>query len=277
MKKFTVRENSTLKKFTDATYPQGSFALNVLLKKGDIRVNGVKVRADCPVTAGEEVVYYTTPAQEGKRSHTVVYEDENILVCDKESGVSSEALFCEIEESGARFPVHRLDRNTVGLIAVAKSEEAQNILIDAFKNRAVDKVYFCLAKNNFKRTAATLTAYLSKDAVQGTVKISDAPSDGAVRIITEYEVIETSNDLALVKIILHTGKTHQIRAHLAFIGCPVLGDGKYGDFALNRKYRVTRQLLVAKELTFHLNGKWEYLNGLKFVSRRSISLTGEIN
>ena len=167
MKKFTVRENSTLKKFTDATYPQGSFALNVLLKKGDIRVNGVKVRADCPVTAGEEVVYYTTPAQEGKRSHTVVYEDENILVCDKESGVSSEALFCEIEESGARFPVHRLDRNTVGLIAVAKSEEAQNILIDAFKNRAVDKVYFCLAKNNFKRTAATLTAYLSKDAVQG--------------------------------------------------------------------------------------------------------------
>ena len=83
MKKFTVTENSTLKDFTDATFPQGSFAYNALIKKGDIRVNGVKQRANCAVAAGDEVVYYTTPAQEAKSTHNVVYEDENILIADK--------------------------------------------------------------------------------------------------------------------------------------------------------------------------------------------------
>ena len=265
MKKFTVKENSTLKDFTDATYPQGSFAYNALIKKGDIRVNGVKQRANCAVAAGDEVVYYTTPAQEAKTSHSVVYEDENVFIADKLSGVSSEALFCELSEKGC-LPVHRLDRNTSGLIVLAKTEEAQSELLAAFKERAVEKVYLCLAKNAFKAENGVLTAYLSKDAKNGLVRIYPSPNADRVKIVTEYEVQEKRGDLALVKVTLHTGKTHQIRAHLSSIGCPVLGDEKYGDFALNKKYGLTRQVLVAHSLRFNLAGKLSYLNGKSFES-----------
>lgn len=265
MKKFTVTENSTLKDFTDATYPQGSFAYNALIKKGDIRVNGVKQRANCAVAAGDEVVYYTTPAQEERASHGVVYEDENIYIADKLSGVSSEALFCELESRGF-LPVHRLDRNTCGLIVLAKTGATQAELISAFKERAVEKVYLCFAKNAFKAESGVLTAYLFKDAKSGLVRIYAAPDADRVKIVTEYEVLKKQGDYALVKVTLHTGRTHQIRAHLAHIGCPVLGDTKYGDFALNKRYGLTRQVLVAHSLRFDLNGSLSYLNGKDFTS-----------
>lgn len=265
MKKFTVKENTTLKDFTDATYPQGSFAFNTLLKKGDIRVNGIKRRANCKVCAGDEVVYYTSPAQEAKPSHGVVYEDENIFIADKPGGVSSEALFCELAKSGC-LPVHRLDRNTCGLIVFAKTEAVQAELSAAFKERAVEKVYLCFAKNSFRAEKGMLTAYLSKDADNGFVRIYASPGKGRVKIVTEYAVLKALGDIALVKVTLHTGKTHQIRAHLAHIGCPVLGDNKYGDFALNKKYGLTRQVLIADRLRFDLRGELSYLNVKIFTS-----------
>ncbi|MDE7256521.1 MAG: RluA family pseudouridine synthase [Clostridia bacterium] len=269
MKKFTVNENTTLKNFTDATYPQGSFAFNALLKKGDIRVNGIKQRANCAVAAGDEIVYYTSPAQEAKPSHSAVYEDVNIFIADKLSGVSSEALFCELKESGC-LPVHRLDRNTCGLIVLAKTAEAQTQLLEAFKERAVEKIYMCLAKNAFKAENGVLTAYASKNAESGTVRVYGSPADGRVKMVTEYEVLNKRGDIALVKVTLHTGKTHQIRAHLAHIGCPVLGDSKYGDFALNKKYGLTKQVLVSHSLRFNLAGNLSYLNGKIFISGFSV-------
>lgn len=266
MKKFTVNENCSLKDFTDATYPQGSFAYSRLLKRGDIKVNGVKVRANTALAAGDEVIFYTTPQEEGKPSHTVIYEDENILVVDKLGGVSSEALFCELKACGNYYPVHRLDRNTVGLLLLAKSVESEQALIAAFKERTVDKVYLCLCKNGFKEGKGVLTAYLKKNAEAGKVRVYATPAQDRVKIVTEYEVVKSYGDYCLVKVILHTGKTHQIRAHLAFIGCPVLGDEKYGDFALNKKYCATRQILVAKSLSFNLTGALSYLNEKQFTS-----------
>lgn len=266
MKKFTVKEKTTLKNFTDATYPQGSFAFGLLLKKGDIRVNGVKQRTDCAVTAGDEVTYYTTPAQEAKPSHVVVYDDDNVYIADKLSGVSSEALFCELEEKCGCLPVHRLDRNTSGLIVLAKTEGVQAELVLAFKERAVEKVYLCFAENNFKAQKSVLTAYLSKDAKSGLVRIYPSANADRVKIITEYEVLKNFGDYALVKVILHTGKTHQIRAHLSQIGCPVLGDTKYGNAQLNKKYAATRQILIAHRLTFSLTGNLSYLNQKPFQS-----------
>lgn len=264
MKKFTVTAKSSLKDFTDCTYPQGSFYFGALLKRGDIRVNGVKVRENRPLKEGDEVVYYTTLKEEAKPSHSVVYEDSNLLVLDKQSGVSSEALFAQT----GLFPVHRLDRNTEGLIVLAKTEAVQNALIEAFRSRTVEKVYLCIAKNAFKAKSATLTAYLKKDENRGLVRIYPAPNGGATEIITEYSVVEEFGDCALVRVVLHTGKTHQIRAHLAHIGCPVLGDTKYGDFALNKKYGAARQLLVAKYLKFNLSGEISYLNAIRFESAR---------
>ena len=271
MKTFTVKQNTTLKAFTDSTYPQGSFAFNSLIKKGDIRVNGVKQKADCPLTMGDIITFYTTKSQEEEPSHFTVYEDENVLVADKISGVSSEGLFCELS-AVAPYPVHRLDRNTSGLIVLAKNLAVQDTLVQAFRDKDVEKVYLCLAKNAFKKPSAQLSAYLSKDDKSALVRIYSAPNAGRVPIKTDYEVVKEYGDYALVKVILHTGKTHQIRAHLSFIGCPVLGDTKYGDFSLNKKYNVTRQVLVAKYLKFNLKGELAYLNSVRLESRFNAEL-----
>lgn len=263
MKKFTVKNSASLKDFTDCTYPQGSFVFRTLLKKGDIRVNGVKVKENVKVNEGDEVAYYTTAVQESAKSHTVVYEDENVLIADKQSGVTSEGLFYELLPYR---PAHRLDRNTCGLIAFAKSEKAEEELVSAFRQRRVEKTYLCLAKNAFKKKSATLTAYLKKDEKTSTVRVFAEDKGGCAKIITEYNVLKSSGDIAQVQVRLHTGKTHQIRAHLAFIGCPVLGDGKYGDDALNAKYNAKRQILIAKYLRFDLSGNLAYLNGKTFES-----------
>ncbi len=264
MKTFLVKENCTLKEFTDFNYPQGSFVLSRLLKNRDIKVNGARVSSDLKLFAGDEVCYYTTPAQEGELSHSVVFEDENVLICDKFSGVASEGLLSELNRSVEVFAVHRLDRNTSGLIVFAKNKRAEEELLRAFKERAIEKTYLALCKNCFRSDAAVLKAYLKKDADGAYVKVSDR--ECGERIVTQYKVLEKRGDIALVEVALHTGKTHQIRAHMAHIGCPVLGDEKYGDSALNKKYGARRQRLVAKYLKFNLSGKLSYLNNTRFES-----------
>jgi 23S rRNA pseudouridine955/2504/2580 synthase len=266
MKKFTVSSDTNLRDFTDAVYPQGSFALSVLLRGGDVKVNGSKVKSNVLLSSGDEVVYYTTPKQESKPSHTVVYEDDNILVADKLSGVSTEALTYELSGKGNYICVHRLDRNTSGLICFAKNDEAEKVLLAAFRDKDVQKTYLCYAKNNFKKMKDYLTAYLWKDEKSSLVKVSGEQKNGYVKIITEYTVLKKMGDFALVQVALHTGKTHQIRAHLAFIGCPVLGDEKYGDESLNKKYGAKRQILVAKRIQFSLKGSLAYLNNKNFES-----------
>lgn len=251
MKKFIVKQSAKLKDFTDTVYPQGSFYYSALLRSGDIRVNGVKVRSNATLNPGDEIVYYTTQKMESKRSHSTIYEDEFLYVADKFSGVSTEALATEI----GMIPVHRLDRNTCGVIVFAADERTAAALESLFRGRRVTKHYVCICKDNFRVASADMTAYLAKDDVRGVVKISDMPAKGYVPIRTEYEVIERRGELAMVNITLHTGKTHQIRAHMAHIGCPVLGDQKYGDEELNKKYGIKRQQLCAYELAFEYGGK----------------------
>lgn len=266
MKTFTADGNTNLKDFTSATYPQGDFAFSALLRAKDIKVNGVRVNSNVALKAGDTVTYYTTAKQEAKPSHKVVYEDENVYIADKFSGVSSEGLSSELGGKGEFYAVHRLDRNTQGLIVYAKTRAAEEELLSAFKERGVQKTYIALCKNRFTAKSGTLTAYLKKDASASVVKVYKSPLSGAVKIITGYEVKENRGDIALVEITLHTGKTHQIRAHTAFIGCPVLGDEKYGDGDLNKKYGLKRQCLIAKKLKFNLNGNLKYLNEFDFES-----------
>ena len=267
MKIFTCSQPQSLRDFTDANYPQGSFVFARLLRAKDIKVNGVRVNKNVPLNAGDEVVYYTTEKQESVASHTVVYEDGNIYIADKLSGVSSEGLCAELKAHGEIYPVHRLDRNTSGLIVYARTREAETALLKAFKDRGVNKTYLAVCKNAFRADGQTLTAYIVKDEKNSVVKVFDKPSDGAQKIITEYKIDERMGDIAQVTVTLHTGRTHQIRAHMAHIGCPVLGDNKYGDEALNKKYGLARQCLVSKRLEFcKLTGGLEYLNGRTFLS-----------
>ncbi len=266
MKKFKVENPSDLKTFTDEHYPQGSFAFAALLRARDIRVNGVRTSKNMPLHVGDEVTYFTSPAQEAKLSHNVIFEDENVRVCDKFSGVSTEGLASELNFNGSYFAVHRLDRNTSGVIIFAKNAAAKAELEATFKEHRAHKTYLALCKNCFSSRGGVLTAYLFKEEKSATVRISDVPRAGYLRIVTEYQVEETMGDIALVKLALHTGRTHQIRAQMAHIGCPVLGDEKYGDQALNKKYGARRQRLVSASLSVEGKGVLAYLSGRVFTS-----------
>lgn len=267
MKTFTVENDCDLKTFTDCVFPQGAFCLAALLRARDVKVNGVRVeKGGFALKKGDIVAYYTNFKQESAPSHTVIYQDENALIADKFSGVSVEGLTCELREKGDYRPCHRLDRNTQGLLAFAKNDCAEREILSAFKERRVEKEYIALCKNNFKEKSAVLTAYLVKDDKKSLVKVFAKPVAGGVKIVTEYEALRDFGDIALVRVKLHTGKTHQIRAHTAFIGCPVLGDEKYGDNALNAKYNAKRQRLISKSLKFEFTGGLAYLNGKEFKS-----------
>lgn len=265
MKIFTVTDDCNLRDFTDFNYPQGAFALSRLLRERNVKVNGARVGKNVELKRGDVVIFYTTPIQEAKPSHYIAYEDENILIADKFDGVTSEGLLSEIRGKAA-YAVHRLDRNTRGLIVFAKTPGAQRELVAAFRERRVGKEYLALCKDNFKSDKAVLTAYLRKNADSAFVRIYNKSAPDCQKIVTEYEILKRRDNLALVKIKLHTGKTHQIRAHLAHIGCPVVGDNKYGDEALNGVLGLSRQQLIAERLSFSLKGNLEYLNGKTFKS-----------
>ena len=145
-------------------------------------------------------------------------------------------------------------------------------MLAAFRERRAEKVYRAICFHPFRRKSAVCAAYLVKDERAARVKIFDEPVRGSEKILTEYRVLEDHGEYSLVEIRLHSGKTHQIRAHLAFLGNPVAGDEKYGDEVLNRKYHVKRQILVASSLAFTLQGRLSYLSGRVFSSSFSAAL-----
>ena len=269
MTEHICNQQQTLKEFTDNTCAQASFAWQYLLKNKEIKVNGKKVGENITLHIGDKVQYYLTKKQAEKQAYFIVYEDENVLIVDKESGVNSEAVFADLnKKQGGRCAfIHRLDRNTRGLMAFAKTKIAEEELLTAFKEKRVEKKYYALCFGQLPSANETLIAYLQKDEENARVRIFDREKKGAERIITEYNVLQSHAETQKVEITLHTGKTHQIRAHLAHIGCPIVGDMKYGNEPKNREKKVTRQALVAKYLRFTCNGTLAYLQDKTFVSQ----------
>lgn len=267
MLKLFCDQEQNLKEFTENHYAQASFAWNYLLKNKEIKVNGKRVDADVRIYKGDEIAYYLTPKQEQKPAFYTVYEDENVLVVDKESGVNSEAVFAALERAGEYYFIHRLDRNTKGLLIFARNVDTEKQLLAAFKEKRVEKRYHALCVGSFPKSADTLTAYLKKDAARSLVRVTDSSVKGGEKIITEYKVLETFDGLTRVEITLHTGKTHQIRAHTAHIGCPIVGDMKYGNTLKNKALNCARQCLVSKILSLDVQGKLAYLSGKTWVSR----------
>lgn len=266
MKSYTVTENDMLGSFTDNVCAQASFYFRALLKSRDIRVNGEKVSCDVPVKKGDVVCYYLTPAQERRVAFKELYRDAYVVVVDKESGVNSEAVFSALKEKGEAYFIHRLDRNTEGLMIFACTKESEAALLNAFRTKNVLKVYHALVVGRPAKRHAVLSAFLEKDEKSARVRINESKGE---KIVTEYELLEERGDTSLLKVTLHTGKTHQIRAHLAYIGCPVAGDGKYGDSAFNQKNHLTRQRLLAKELTVSC-GELPRIDGVTFVSEKNL-------
>lgn len=268
MKRYTVETPTTLKNFTDRTYLEASFCFRTLLKEKQIKVNGKRASCDLPLSAGDEVVYYLSPSQEQKRGYEILYEDENVLALDKESGVDFEALLQDLQERSPAYPVHRLDRNTEGVMIFAKTPSAQEELIQAFQAHSVLKIYQALVLGKMPKNHAVETAYLQKDEARALVTVSH--QERGEKIVTEYEVLEERGDFSLLKITLHTGKTHQIRAHLAFLHHPILGDEKYGLSSVNHKFHAKRQRLLSKELHIFPDGALRYLKEISFISPKNL-------
>jgi len=241
-------------------------ALRKALKNKDVKVCEKRVNADCRISMGDVVQVYL-PDSAFHPPYDVVYVDENVLIVDKEKGITTETLGAALFQKYGARAVHRLDRNTAGLLAFARNEQAEKELLFAFKHRTAKKVYLAEVYGEMEQQRGEYVDYLVKNAEKSTVKVYAEKVNGGDVIKTAWEVLEKGKYGTIVRILLHTGKTHQIRAHFAYHGHFVVGDGKYGKEAFNRAVRQKSQRLLAYQLTFFFgDGHLCYLNGKTFTS-----------
>ena len=218
--------------------------LRELMKKKDVRVNGVKCGKDDAVHGGDLLEIYAdhrhfeVPAE-------VIHDDGHLLAAVKPQGLPSlpdaDGVGADTMEARMRriHPearlCHRLDAATGGVLLAALDDETYEQAFAAFKEHGIRKTYRALLCARPPKDDMTLKAYLVKDAKRATVRVTDRPATGAREIVTRLRVRGARGDCWDVELEPVTGRTHQLRAHMAHIGCPILGDDKYGDRELNRR------------------------------------------
>lgn len=262
---YNGKKKMRLGKFLETALPELTYSyLRLLLRTKNVRINDSKISEDVMLSYGDRIELYADENKLLKYSYTALYSDNNILAAVKPRGISSEDFCKRISGAdNAEYRLgHRLDTNTNGVILLAKSAFFEKELFAAFKSGSVKKSYIALLAGEIS-APLKLTAYLSKDSENGTVEVYDQRKEGTLTIRTDVLPVKVKDGLTLAEITLHTGRTHQIRAHLAHVGHPVVGDGKYGDFEVNRTLRAKKQLLTAHKVTFALpaESKLAYMNG----------------
>lgn len=254
------------------------------IRKKCVKVNGKKATPEVMLKENDLLTFYIKDEffdniQEenyeflkAPKNLKIIYEDENIILLDKKPGVivhqdksyHFDCLLLRLQhylyDNGEYNPkeencfapalVNRIDRNTGGIVIGAKNAESLRILNQKMKDRELHKFYLCLLINKPKKDNAILSDYLIKNEKTNKVTVLRNEKQRAKKILTKYSVLETNNNLTLCEVELLTGRTHQIRAHMSSIGCPILGDNKYGNKKLNQKYSLSKQCLYSYKLAF---------------------------
>ena len=304
MKQIVIQKNDAgqrLNKFIEKSFPAIPASLMYKsIRTKNIKVNRKRCTPDQKLCEGDLVdiwlkdEFFAPPQHKYEFSNAsdklnVVYEDENILIADKPQGLlvhpdenyEPDTLIFRIQKylnkKGEYIPdkessftpalVNRIDRNTAGLVIAAKNAASLRILNAKMKSREIHKKYLCIVCGRPSPAEATLEGYLEKNEKQNRVYIEKKRSDSGKTIRTHYKVLDTINNFSLVEIDLLTGRTHQIRAHMASISHPLLGDGKYGTNRVNRAAGYYKQALCSYKLTFDFTTDAEelnYLNGKCF-------------
>lgn len=219
-------------------------------EKRDVKQNGKRVQASTPVSAGDTLHVYV---EDAAPPLDIVFQDDDYVIVNKRQGMEVQGEG-SVEAAYARMTgetisaCHRLDVQTGGLVLLARNAPALVQAEEAFARHTLQKTYHAVVKGIPQPQEAVLHAFLLKDSQAAKVRVLDRSIPGTLPIETRYSVLQTDGDTALLVVDLITGRTHQIRAHLAHIGHPILGDDKYGDRAFNRAHGVRRQKLWAVRL-----------------------------
>jgi 23S rRNA pseudouridine955/2504/2580 synthase len=266
-----------------------------------IKVNARSAKRDDRLKEGDVLQLYIndeffeTPSEENAYLKVnvpklaVLYEDENILLVDKKpgtlchsgGGLSHDTLIANIQaylyqkgdwrpkQENAFSPAlcNRIDRNTGGIVIAAKNAEALRIMNEKIKDREIGKYYLCAVVGTPKPRDGTLRDFIFKDAVKNQVYVRKDSCPGAKEAVTRYRTLSVRDGLSLVECQLLTGRTHQIRAQMASIGTPLLGDGKYGRERENRQFDEKGQALYSYRLSLDFvsdAGALNYLKGQQF-------------
>lgn len=302
MKSFEIKQNDAnqrLDKFIRKSLPnlpQSLMYKYIRLKR--IKVNGKRAEISTMLKLGDVIdmyindEFFVKPETRydftgASKSLDILYEDDNIMLLNKKAGLLChpddreyvDTLITRIkrylydkgefnpdgENSFTPALVNRIDRNTGGIVIAAKNADSLRILNAQMKKRTLKKTYLCVVHGILKPEKGLLEGYLIKDEKKNLVKVLKTPCKGAKEIRTKYTVLEKDmkNDLSLVEVDLLTGRTHQIRAHFASIGHPLLGDGKYGTNKLNKEFGYKKQFLYSYKLVFDLDDDAEILTYLK--------------
>ena len=305
MREFTIGKNDAgqrLDRFVAKNLPLLPPALlqkYIRLKR--IKVNGKGSKRDVRLETGDILKLYINdeffdkPNEENlfltvfKPQLNIVYEDDNLLLVDKRPGLSVHAdetekvntLINHIqadlyqkrewnpkwENAFAPALCNRIDRNTGGIVIAAKNAEALRIINEKIRAHELEKSYLCITVGCPKRPEGKIEGFLLKDEAKKEVRFFHKPVPGGKTAVTLYKTLESRDGLSLVECRLLTGRTHQIRVSMAEIGCPLLGDGKYGKGNVNRRYHETRQALYSYKLRFDFPtdaGTLNYLKGKEF-------------
>ena len=286
MKEFTIGKNDAgqrLDRFVSKSVPLLPAALlqkYIRLKR--IKCNGARAQRDQRLQEGDVLQLYINdeffdkPREENAYltvatpKLNIVYEDENIVLLNKRPGVlvhedtaaAENTLIMHVkaylaqkgeydpesEQSFAPALCNRIDRNTGGIVIAAKTAEALRVMNEKIKNDEIRKFYLCAVHGKMPKRADTLTGYLKKNSADNTVDVIDTPRTGYKEIITKYRVLKSKGDAALLEVELVTGRTHQIRVHMAHIGHPVAGDDVYMTRQIDKE--LCGQCLHAKKIGF---------------------------